>query len=300
MFGSGRQIPLSAHRRLLDLLDGGGPVTVRLSSGEERAFSSGPEYLAEAHSDDLQGAEFIIPSETYPSDVVCDAFTTELARRTHMIMPNGDRVPYDRFMNQAQATVTRTYQSLPSASPYKPLFHKQPRQPTLPVLPAQPKQTGQTEHPAASLDGVPEDKLLVALGGSQRLDLKVYDAVLSSYESKKPVDVTLVTGKVVTVNTYEDLIGKQVDPLFMGAKVRLGSGVRVPIATYRAVVAAHKHRGVYVVGPEEQRVHYSEYVKSRAERDQLSEEDPSEVASEQDKVDKKKASEGNKYVKDCS
>ena len=177
VFGSGRQVALATHRRLLD-------VAVRLPSGEERTFPSGEDFLAEARGEGLEGAEFIVPAEAFPCDLVLDVFATELARRAHVLTPSGDKVPYDQFMRQQQqqqaGEVVDNYVADPEANAYhrQPLYHKQPEL--------------QGEN-ADSLDDVPEDQLLVALGGSQRLSLKVHDAVLRSYESKQPVQVALAS-----------------------------------------------------------------------------------------------------------
>ncbi|KAE8743950.1 hypothetical protein FOCC_FOCC009413 [Frankliniella occidentalis] len=268
-------MPVSAHRRVLDALHGPGPLTVRLASGEERTFSSGADYVAEAASPagaELRGAQFIVPAEAFPCEVVADILEIDFAQRTYLVLPGGETVPYIRYMDQHEAGVVSHYPehgvvppllhhlqhdkqdtgavSYPGSNPYQhqPLYHKQPA-------------VYDWLTPFAA--DVPQDQLQVALGGTQRLSMKVHDAVLESYESEKPINVDLASGKHVTVKTYDELISKQVDPRYICAQVSLAGGVKVPIATYRAVVDAHKHKGVYVVDPDDHRMLYSEYIEQR-------------------------------------
>lgn len=260
VFGSGRRLTASAHRRILDVLHGRGPVTVRLASGKERTFASGRAYMAAARSAELHGAQFVVPAETFPCDVVEDVVETELALRTHMLLPSGDHVPLAHYMEGLLQPEQHHQQhgaggaggvSYPGSNPYqhKPLFHKQPA-----------VYDWMTPFSA----DVPEAELQVVLGGSQRLSLQVHDAVLHSVEAKGPVEVDLTNGRTVTVPSYDELVTKMVDPRFVGARVHLEGDVKVPVETYRAVVNAHKHKGVYVVDREDHRMRYADYAKQRA------------------------------------
>ncbi|KAK3913808.1 50S ribosomal protein L2 [Frankliniella fusca] len=290
VFGSGRSLPESAHRRILDALHAETPLTVRLASGEERTYSSGRDYMAAAASlagAELRGAELIVPAESFPCEVVADVMEIDFAQRTYLVLPDGATVPYmeqhgggggggaARYPAELAGVGTRpgvaiphgeqpaSAVSYPGCNPYQhqPLYHKQP---------------AVYDWLTPFAQDIPEDQLQVAIGGTQRLSMKVHDAILDSYKAEQPFEVDLASGRHVTVKTYEELIGKAVDPRYLGAQVRLAGGeVRVPIATYRAVVDAHKHKGVYVVDPEDHRVPYSEYAEQRR-------------ATKKDKRDKKK------------
>lgn len=265
VYGSGRRLRASAHRRILDVLHAKAPVTVRLASGEERTFPSGRDYMAHAHAADLEGAQFLVPAEAFPCDVVGDVVETEQAQQTHVVLPSGESVPLQQHQLQLQQlpggaphAPPRAAPQLPDAvrypgcNPYQhhPLYHRQPA-----------VYDWMTPFGA----DVPEDRLLVALGGTQRLSMKVHDAILHCFEAKRPVDVDLISGKRVTVDTYDDLLGRMVDPHYLNAKVTVAEGVKVPVSTYRAVVDAHKHRGVYVVDPDDDhRMLYEDYVRRRA------------------------------------
>lgn len=271
VFGSGRRLSASAHRHILDVLHGHGPVTVRLASGKERTFASGRAYMAAARSAELHGARFVVPAETYPCDVVEDVVETELALRTHLVLPGGDHVPLVHYTEGLlpQEQQHQHYHEhergdggvrYPGSNPYQhqPLFHKQP---------------AVYDWMTPFAEDVPEAELQVVLGGSQRLSLQVHDAVLHSYEAKGPVEVDLTNGRTVTVPSYDDLVAKMVDPRFVGARVRLEGDVKLPAETYRAVVNAHKHKGVYVVDHDVHRMRYSDYAKRRgAEKAHSSEE----------------------------
>ncbi|XP_034236213.1 uncharacterized protein LOC117642284 [Thrips palmi] len=277
VFGSGRRLAASAHRHILDVLHGRGPVTVRLASGKERTFASGKAYMAEARSPELRGAQFIVPAETYPCDVVEDVVETELALRTHMLLPSGDHVPLAHYMEGLVQQEQQHHEHhggsgdggvrYPGSNPYQqqPLFHKQP---------------AVYDWMTPFAEDVPEAELQVVLGGSQRLSLQVHDAVLHSVEAKGPIEVDLINGRTVTVPSYDDLLAKMVDPHFFGARVHLEDGVKVPVETYRAVVNAHKHKGVYVVDRDDHRMRYADYAGRRASKTAHSKEEASDKAND--------------------